>query len=151
LTAALTISSGCIDTDPAVFVDPDLENPSLTVSEKALGVELGGSFEITLHLGARASGDSTVAFDAFSLETEDGTVVLESLPVSTNTNLPVTVPAGGDDVVVAFDISTGDTLLESDMKDALCGQALVLSVILDASLATQATPVASDPFEALCP
>ncbi len=143
--ALVALSTGCIDTDTAVFVDATIDNPSLTVTEETLGTALDGSFELTLHLGARASGPSTVTFQSFSLESEDGTVLVESLPVS-SPDQNAGVEPGGTDTVVTFTISTEDGLLESAVKDQICAGSVVVSGVIQDSLATSTTPVESEPF-----
>ncbi len=142
---ALSVA-GCIDTDTAVFVDATIDNPSLTVTEETLGAALGGSFELTLHLGARASGPSSVSYQSFSLAKEDGTVIVESLPVSASQPAPVEVEPGGTDSVVTFTIDTGADLLDAAIKDQICAGSVVVMGVIDDSLATSATPVESEPF-----
>lgn len=143
---ALSVA-GCIDTDTAVFVDATLDNPSLAVGEETLGASLNGSFDLTLHLGARASGTSTVTVQSFSLATEDGTVIVESLPVSSPAGA-ITVEPGGTDTVVPFTIDTGSDLLDAAVKDQICAGPVVVTGVIDDSLATSATPVESEPFSA---
>ena len=144
----IALLAGCIDTDAAIFVDPSIESASVSVTDGPLGAALSGGFDVVLHLGARASGASETVFISFAIKSSDESeVIVESLPVTTNTGLPVTVEAGGDDVVVSFDIDQEGDVIDSDLVDALCAGTVVVSVVIDDSLATTSTPVVSEPFE----
>lgn len=138
--------AGCIDTDTAVFVDATIDNPTLAVTPDTLGFYLAGSYELTLHLGARASGPSSVSYQSFSLASEGGTIIIESLPVTPSAEAPVSVEPGGTDTVVSFTIDTGDDPLASALLDQVCAGPLIITGVIDDSLATSATPVESEPF-----
>ncbi|NUP09402.1 MAG: hypothetical protein HOW73_25395 [Polyangiaceae bacterium] len=146
--ALLVTGAGCIDTDTAVFVDATIDNAEATVEEEALGIHLTGSFQLTLHLGARASGESSVTFGSFSLIDENDTVVVESLPVVSSEPAPFTVEPGGADTAVTFTIDTGVDLLPAEVKDAICAGPVIVSGIIEDSLATTSTPVESEAFSA---
>lgn len=145
LASALLV--GCIDTDTAVFVDATIDSPGVEVGDEALGVTLSGEFQLTLHLGARASGPSEVSYASFSLKTASGTVVVESLPVSPSLPSPADVEPGGTDTVVTFTIDTGTDLLPAELKEQLCAEQVVIAGIIEDSLATTGTPVESEPFD----
>ncbi len=147
LLPALALLTGCIDTDAAIFVDPSIESASVSVTDGPLGAALSGGFDVVLHLGARASGPSETSFVSFAIKSSDESeVIVEGLPVKTSTALPVTVEAGGDDVVVSFDIDQEGDVIDSGLVGALCAGAVVVSVVIDDSLATTSTPVVSEPF-----
>ena len=147
LLAGLALSN-CIDTDTAIFVDPSIENPSLSVVDGPLGATLGGSFDVVLHLGARASGPSETEFVSFSVKSSDESEVLvDNLPVSANVSLTVTVEPGGEDVVVSFEIAQEGDVLESSLVDALCAGNVVFSVVIEDSLSTTSTPAVSAPLQ----
>jgi hypothetical protein len=147
LLASLGLTS-CIDTDTAIFVEPSIENPSLTVVDGPLGATLGGSFDVVLHLGARASGPSETEFVSFSVKSADESEVLvENLPVSASASLPVTVEPGGEDVIVSFEIAQEGDVLDPSLVDALCAGNVVFSVVIEDSLSTTSTPVISAPLQ----
>lgn len=150
LLAAACLTAGCIDTDPAVFVEPAIDSPQLVLTSEALGVSLSGSFQLTLHLGARASGESQVSYGAFALLNDAGDVVIESLPVEASAPSPVTVEPGGADTAVSFDIDSGADLLPAELADQLCGGLVTISAVLEDSLATTSTSVESEPFSVAC-
>ncbi len=140
------LAAGCIDTDPAVFVDASLASPSLAVAGGGLGVTLSGSFRLDLHLGKRASGPSDVTFTSFSLKTADESAVLvESLPVVPTQASPVEV-APGSDVTVTFAIDSGADTLPASVKDQICAGQVRISGVIEDSLESQSSPVLSEPF-----
>lgn len=141
------LSGGCIDTDTAIFVDATIDSPTVNVEEEALGVTLDGDFQLTLHLGARASGTSEVTYSSFALKTASGTVLVESLPASPSIPSPAEVEPGGTDTLVTFTIDTGTDLLPATLKDQLCAEQVIIAGILEDSLATSSTPVESEPFD----
>lgn len=145
--AAAFLNAGCIDTDTAIFVDATIDSPSVDVGDEALGVTLSGDFQLTLHLGARASGPSEVTYGSFALKTASGTVLVESLPASPSIPSPADVEPGGTDTLVTFTIDTGTDLLPATLKDQLCAEQVIIAGILDDSLATTSTPVESEPFD----
>src|SRR5262249_60696592 len=78
------LSTACVNTDAAVFVEPHVANPAATVTGGALGVSLTGSFDLTLHLGPRASGASMVTPGAVKiLDAKQMGELVSSLPVTT--------------------------------------------------------------------
>jgi hypothetical protein len=149
LLASVGVGAGCVNTDAAVFVDAGIDAPVVNVNQGALGTSVTGSFTVTLHLGARASGPSEVTFGAFAIEKADrSAVVVDSLPVTTSTSSPVGVDPDSD-VEVDFAIDTGADPLPQAVVDGLCGGQLVVSGVLEDSLATKSTPIVSDAFLAL--
>ncbi|WP_433930100.1 hypothetical protein AB3662_39890 [Sorangium cellulosum] len=153
-TLAAAASSGCIDTDAAVFVEPAIAAPEATVSASALGTSLEARFTLELHLGPRASGPSRVAVRSFEIASADQkTSIVAPLPVETATSLPVEV-APGSDVTVAFtvDTSAGGGTLAGDAAAALCAaEGIRITGAIEDSLEDGATPVASGVFHARCP
>ncbi len=144
--AATALAVGCVNTDTAVFVDAGIDAPVVNVNQGALGTSVTGSFTVTLHLGARASGPSEVTFGAFAIETADRTaVVVDSLPVTASTSSPVAVDPDSD-VEVDFTIDTGTDPLPQAVVDGLCAGQLVISGVVEDSLATKSTPIVSDAF-----
>jgi len=68
LVAAAVPLTGCVSTDPSIFVAPTISSPAATVSSSVLGTGItGGSFSLDLHLGPRADGSSTVTLGEFSI------------------------------------------------------------------------------------
>jgi hypothetical protein len=146
-TVAVATGAGCVNTDTAIFVEAGVENPVLAVVDGPLGATLEGGFDLTLRLGARASGASETAFVSFSIKSADETQVLvEDVPVTSGTTSPVTVEPDGEELVVSFTVDQAGDVLPSDAVDALCAGDVVFSVVLDDSLSTTTTLAASEPF-----
>jgi hypothetical protein len=141
--AALAVT-GCVSTDPAVFVDPTIESPSAAVSGGALGATVTGAFTLTLHLGPRASGPSTVALGAFSILDAGKSAAITAVQLAPGTpSFPVTVDLDSD-VTAKLSFDLGGKTLPTDAKTKLCDPAGVLigGAIQD-SLAGGSTPVFS--------
>jgi hypothetical protein len=158
LVAAALLAAGCgdVSTDTAIFVEPGVLSPSVAVSAGALGTNLTGAFQLTLHLGENASGTSQVTPEAFSLTNADETVVLVSplpaAPTDPSRQAPFEVRPGSD-VVVGYAFDTGADPLPADVGDAICGAgALRITGVIRDSLENKATPAASQTFTpAGCP
>jgi hypothetical protein len=150
---ALSFGVSCVNTDTAIFVEAGVESPSLEVIDGPLGATLDGGFDLTLRLGARASGPSETTFVSFSIKSADETQVLvEDVPVTSGVSSPVTVEPDGEEVVITFAIDQGGDVLPSALVDALCAGEVVYSVVVDDSLATTTTVASSEPFAvAGCP
>ena len=139
---------GCVNTDAAVFVAPTLSSPAATVTSSVLGTGVtGGAFSLDLHLGARASGPSTVTLGAFSiLDAEEMNSIVSPLSVQTDTTFPATVQPDSD-VTASFQFDTGAKLFPTAVGAQLCASAgVVIGGIIDDSLAGRSTPVYSDVF-----
>ena len=152
LLPALAFLAGCPNTDAAVFVEPTVTEPALTVKGGTLGVGLEGSFTLSLHLGPRASGPSQVSLGSFTLtDASQKETIVDSLAVATTTQLPVTVDLDSD-VDVPFTIDTGSDLLPAEVKDKLCDPAgVVISGTIEDSLQNRPTPLASAVIHPSCP
>jgi hypothetical protein len=149
--SALAGGAGCVNTDPAVFVEASIASPAAAVTGGALGTQLTGGFQLNLHLGARASGASDVAVRSFEITDADQTAsIVAPLEAVTTTTLPVTVEPDSD-VTVSFTFDTGADLLPTEARDALCAPAGIrVTGALEDSLQDGATPVASGIFQAAC-
>jgi hypothetical protein len=144
--AALTLV-GCIDTDAAVFVEPTIAQPSAQVTSGLLGVSATGSFELSLHLGPRASGESQVSLEAFSIQSADETAtILDPLPLAETTERSLAVqPDSTKTMVLSFD--TGANLLAAEVRAQLCAPGGVrIKGVIDDALKGGPTPVVSAPF-----
>jgi hypothetical protein len=144
--------AGCPNTDTAVFVDPTITAPAATVSGSALGTAItGGSFHLNLHLGARASGPSTVTLGAFSITDASKTnTIVSALDVATSTTFPATVEPDSD-VDADFTFETGSKLLAGELKDKLCDPAgVVIHGTIDDALLGTSTPMDSPVFMPTC-
>ena len=149
VASAAALASGCINTDTAIFVDADIDSPSLGVAQGPLGSSLSGAFSLSLHLGARAAGPSDVTLGTFNIETADrSSVIIDSLPVTADQASPITVEPDTT-VDVAFVIDTGSDPLPKSTIDQICAGNIVISGVVDDSLAASSTPVVSDAFSAL--
>jgi hypothetical protein len=151
--ATLGASSGCVDTDPAVFVEASIVSPAATVSAGALGTNLTASFQLKLHLGSRASGPSQVSIRSFEIASAARAPLVSPLEVTTSATLPVEVAPDSDVTVdFAFDTRTEGTPLPTDTAMPLCAtDGLRIVGAIEDSLEDGATPVASDVFRADCP
>ncbi len=152
LLAAAAPLGGCINTDTAVFVDPSLDTPTLTVANGTLSGfgSASGTFKLTLHLGARASGPSQVQPGEFDIvDATQANTILSALALDAgSTQLPVTV-APDSDVDVSFTFDTGGKTFSADVGKQLCDSAgIVLSGRIQDSLQDTATPVTSEVFHA---
>lgn len=150
LASSLLSLSGC-NLDPAVFVDPDIEEPSFSAAKVALGTTISGSFKLTLHLSVRASGPSQVTVGAFQLKKTDGTTVLvDNLPITADMASPVNVDEDST-TTVQITISSGSKVLDASVRDAVCGGDVIIAGVIEDSLLTTSTPVESEPFTPDCP
>ena len=145
---AVAFLVGC-NTDPAVFVLPAVTSPKVTVLGGALGVEVSGSFDLDLHLSARASGSSTVGLGEFELVTNgDESPIVSPLPgLVSDQHFPVTVDQDSD-VTAHFMFDSGKNPLDTNVKDQLCGAgSVVVKGVIEDSLKGSSTPVISDPVK----
>jgi hypothetical protein len=148
LPLAPALLLGCPNTDTAVFVAPSLDNPACTVMSSVLGTGItSGSFQLSLHLGARASGTSMVSLGKFSLlDASMKTTIVDTLNVSSTTHFPVAV-AQDSTVTADFTFDTGSALLPAGDGTALCASAgVVIGGSIQDSLQDGQTPVYSDVF-----
>jgi hypothetical protein len=137
ISLAALPSTGCPNTDAAVFVDAEIET---------LGVSLTGSFTLRLHLSARASGPSEVSFGAFSLSTADQSETLvDALPVVASQAAPIEV-APDDTIEVELTIDTGADLLDAALVDRICAGPVVVSGVVDDTLRGGSVTAVSPPI-----
>jgi hypothetical protein len=121
------VLAGCINTDAAVFVEPTISSPAMTVMGSALGTGItSGSFHLDLHLGARASGPSTVSLVSFAiLDAQMQQDIVDPLMATSSTPFPATVQPDSD-VNADFTFNTGAALLPAAKGTALCASAGVV-------------------------
>ena len=139
---------GCINTDPAVFVESSIASPSIAVQSSALATGINGSFVLSLHLGARASGPSTTSLAAASLVDEDGEATLAStLGFTAMPPLPTSVPVN-ETLAITVSLAAIDNQLPADQRAAICGTTLRIRALVEDSL--RGVPMATDsaPFTA---
>jgi hypothetical protein len=139
---------GCINTDPAVFVEGSIEQPSIRLEKSSLVTGVQGGFSVRLHLGPRASGPSTVKLEAFSLVSSDATKTMvsklgfKSMPAS-----PITV--GLDSTVnAAISLAASDNQLPADSATALCAGPIRVRGVIEDSLRGTTIFADSQPFSA---
>lgn len=138
--------AACPNTDPAVFVEPVVTNPSCAVTgSSSLGYEVKGGFTLSLHLGARASGSSSVQVQSFSIVDASHDSVIDPLKLTADKMLPVTVDQDST-VVVSLSFDTAPALLMSDVIAKLCAGDMFIQGTIDDSLENRGTPVTSGPF-----
>jgi hypothetical protein len=152
LSVAVVLSAclgcdGALNTDPAIFVDVDVTDPTIAVENNALGTVVNGGFTMSLHLGARAAGSSTVNVQSFELVSEDqNTVIVDALPLRAEGQaLPIVVePDTTEDIPIVIDL--GSDQLPADVGQKLCSfaRAIYRGSITD-SLRGTTVPVLTDP------
>ncbi len=144
--SALAGTFGCINTDPAIFVDASADDASITLQKGLLGYELQGGFTLTFHLGARASGSADVSIQGFAIASEDQkTSFFEALPLKTNgATFPITVDPDADEVV-KLTIDYGSDTVPKEDGDSLCsaGKAIFSGSFTD-SLRGTSQPITSE-------
>jgi hypothetical protein len=145
--ACALCSTGCPNTDAAVFVEPTIEDANANLQVSALSAAIGGTFNLRLHLGPRATDTSEVDLQQFSVTSADRVqTILAPLQAVTTPRFPV--PVGVDsDVVVAVAFDPTDNLLDTSAVAPLCDPAGIdITGTLDDSLRGASVPVASPPF-----
>ena len=152
-SVSVVAASACINTDAAVFVDPTVETPSITVTKGAtmLGTQIDGALVLRLHLGARASGPSKVTLTALNVANADqSSFYVDNIGFTADHPSPIDVEEDSD-VSVSITISTGAGLEPAALYDAICtGGNVVITGSLQDSLQTTATPFESDPIAPTC-
>lgn len=151
IVVALGACLGCdgINTDPSIFVDVDVVDPTIGVETNALGTVVTGGFMMSLHLGARAAGSSQVNVQGFELISEDqNTIIVESLPLAAKGQpLPIVVePDTDEDIEIVIDL--GSDQLPQEVGQKLCSfaRARYRGSISD-SLRGTTVPVLTDPVD----
>ena len=143
------MTTGCIDTDATVFVEPTVESAQLDATQSSLAVGLKGSFLVRLRLGSRAADTSEVSLKGFSVIAGDQTIV-DSLKVVAAPSFPVAV---GVDTEVLVDVtfSETDNTIETSAYSILCsgGGAQIVGVF-DGSLRGGAIDATSDVIQVTC-
>jgi hypothetical protein len=144
---------GCIDTDAAVFVEASIRNASATVVPSSAGGSfasgLGGSFELVLHLGPRASEAAEVRLGAVGVLAAGGAEIVPALAVASSPAFPVAVEVDSD-VLTTVTFASEDNLLPPG-ADACAAGSIVFSATLDDSLRGGTLPVRSDAIQPTCP
>lgn len=144
---------GCINTDPAIYIDVEVSKPTLAVEQQALGAKLTGGFTLSLHLGARAADSSEVSLQAFDLLSEDkNTVVYDGLPlVAPGQAFPIVVEPDTT-IDVDLQVDTGTDLIPKSDGDTICSFGVVrYQGSLDDSLRETGVPILTGPFPVDCP
>ncbi|TKD12602.1 hypothetical protein [Polyangium fumosum] len=136
---------GCIgENEDVVFVEPRIEAPTVDVKVGVLGATLTGSFKLTLVLGPRASGPSTVQIGAVAItDAPNQQSLVSGLSLVSTTPFPVTVQPDSE-VTIDFEL---DKIIPEGTVDTLCLPAGIrIAGTLQDSLQVGATSVASDVF-----
>ncbi|MDI1432984.1 hypothetical protein [Polyangium sorediatum] len=140
-----SLLAGCIgENEDVVFVEPRIEAPTVDVKVGVLGATLTGSFKLTLVLGPRASGPSTVQVGAVAItDAPNQQSLVSGLSLVSTTPFPVTVQPDSE-VMIDFEL---DKIIPEGTVDALCLPAGIrIAGTLQDSLQVGATSVASDVF-----
>jgi hypothetical protein len=139
------LSIAACNTDPAVFVDAEVVQPTLAVDPGVLGASVSGGFVLSLHLGARASGPSEVTLGALSVVDASGNVVYEPLPATPSESSPITVEPDST-VEITFAVDSGAEPVSDAVLQALCAGNVAIRVVLEDSLESGSSPIDSEPF-----
>ncbi|HVK67171.1 MAG TPA: hypothetical protein VM694_21945 [Polyangium sp.] len=141
-----SLLAGCIgENEDVVFVEPRIEAPTTDVKIGVFGVTVTGSFKLTLALGPRASGPSTVQVGAVAItDAPNQQSIVSSLSLISTQPFPVTVQPDSE-VTIDFEF---DKMISEATADALCLPAGIrIAGTLQDSLEVGATSVASDVFQ----
>lgn len=142
---ALPLLTGCVSTDPTVFVEPTIPSATVVLGGSALGVTASGDIDLKLHLGPRASGPSTVALRAFSILDSEQKAAITALEIEkTSMEFPVTVDLDSDvDAKLTFDLGakTLPVAAKGTAKGQLCDPAgVIIGGTIQDSLLGGSTP-----------
>ncbi|MDI1448393.1 hypothetical protein [Polyangium sp. 6x1] len=147
--ALSSILVGCIgENEDVVFVEPRIEAPTADVEPGVLGGTVTGSFKLTLALGPRASGPSTVQIGAVAItDAPNQQSVVSGLSLISNKEFPVTVQPDSE-VTIDLLFDHWDKTIPQETQDALCLPAGIrIATTIQDSLDVGATTVASDVFK----
>ena len=133
--------TGCVSTDPTVFVDASLESVSAAVQGGALGATIAGELGLKLHLGPRASGPSQVSLGAFAILDAGQKADITAIVLGASaTEFPVTVDLDSD-VSATLPYSLGSKTVPAEAKAKLCDPAgVVVRGTIQDSLLGGSTP-----------
>lgn len=142
--------AGCPNTDAAVFVEPTVEAPTLAVSKGLLGTSIQGSFKLSLHLGARASGASDVTAPVFKIEDAKGAATITEVTSFVTTDKPFPIHVEPDSTVdIAVSFASGTDPIPSDLTTKLCDAAgITIGGSIKDSLEFEGSPLSSEVFHA---
>ena len=135
LACAAGVTGGCINTDPAIFVEASLQQPTIAIEGSVLASAIAGGVVLDLHLGPRASGPATVSLVSGQLLSANGTgPLLDGLSMTSAPSMPLTVGLD-EDVEVRFSLAASDNLIDEATVNALCEPgSMTFSIGIDDSL-----------------
>jgi len=141
------LSSGCINTDPTVFVEGTISEATGTVESSTLSTGFSGSFQVNFHLGPRAADQSEVSLGSLSVANASQTAtIVPVLEVTSSPTFPVTVLIDGD-TVVDFSFAAEDNLLDTETEADLCApEGIRIVGAFEGSLRGATITPASEPF-----
>src|ERR1700712_4164871 len=84
---------GCGDKS-AVSLSANVTNGAVSVEKGTFGASASGSFKLQLALGPEASSSVKVTPQTFQLLTQAKAVLIDQLPITTSTPLPITIAKG---------------------------------------------------------
>lgn len=118
---------GCGSKDN-ISLSANVSNVQLTVTDQALGTQLGGSFDLYLEVGAEADHGATVELGSFSLVRDGATVVgtLQVLPQGVT--FPVKVPKG-ESKTVPFLLDDSALLPAADKQNLCAGEVQLVGAV----------------------
>lgn len=142
------LSAGC-GSKGAVSLVANVENPSLTVEQAALGTTLTGGFELVLELGEYADGGTDVSLATFGLYRGSQELV-SALSLSSDVDFPVRV-GPGESRRIRLTLEPGETQ-QSVIGDALCAAGVEFrGGVTDSANDGKPTAAESAEFEPSCP
>ena len=143
LWALPLLLAGCGDKS-AVSLSANVTNGTVTVENGAFGASASGGFKLRLALGPEASAPVKVSPQTFQLLTQAKAVVIDQLPVTTSTPIPITIGKGeNQDVEFAFTGATVD-------HDLACAGPLTIFGSLGDAMGSSSYPVTSSPITPSC-
>jgi hypothetical protein len=140
----LTVSCGSKE---SISLGASIANPQVAVTEQTLGLDLTGSFDLSLEVGPEADGSATVTLDKFSLvRAADQSALVDTLDVTSQGETFPLVVGKGEKKSVPFVISS-PKLLESTAKANLCsGEVQIVGSVKHTLNGGETKPVQSLPI-----
>jgi hypothetical protein len=148
--AVFALCAGACGDKGSIALTAAIQRPSLSVTEAALGSELGGGFELYLEVGPQASEPSAVELERMDLQPAgEGIVAIELSAEPQGVSFPLQVGVG-DRLTVSFEL-VDQPLLDEAEAEALCSDAAYVRITLrDSLLAGQTLAITSEPIEPDC-
>lgn len=144
LAVALAVTA-CGSKD-SISLSANVSNVQLTVTEKTLGTELLGSFDLYLEVGPEADGAASVELEAFSLVAAgSGAALVPSLnAVPQGATFPLTI-GKGESKTIPFQLDTSKLLPSGEKANLCAGQVRVVGAVKHSLNGGETKPLESTP------